>query len=621
MTRWTAGVPCLALALGLAAALVPAAASATDTPPKRHAMSLVGEPAYGPDFKHFRWVNPDAPKGGRIRLYDEGSFDSLNVFPVQGEKAPGLGLLYDQLFASSPDEAASEYGHVAQWASYPADYSWVTFGLNPQARFHDGKPITADDVIYSFETLRRVYPLYRSYYRDVEKAEKISETEVTFRFSTKNNRELPHIVSQLYVIPRHWWEGTGPDGSKRDINKSTLEPPLGSGPYRVKSVEPGRQITYERVKDWWAKDLPVNRGQWNFDEIQYLSFRERTAGFESFKVGQIDFWRETSAKNWATEFDFDAVKRGFVKRHELPYIRVAPMQSFVMNLRRKQFQDVRVRRALHLAYDFEWSNKNLFYDQYTRVGSYFDNSDFAAKGLPSGRELEILNEVRGQIPADVFTTEWKNPLNDSPEALRRNLSQASRLLTEAGYTPRSGVLTNAAGEALSLEILLANPAFDRVVQPYKATLERLGVRVSIRIVDSTQYQRRIENFDFDMVVGSFPQSESPGNEQREFWGSAAADRPGSRNTAGIKNPAIDTLVEKVIFAGDRAELVAATKALDRVLLWYFYVVPQWHSTVDRVATWNLFGRPETLPRRATSFQQVWWYDQMAADRLKALRGN
>ncbi len=617
MSRWIAGA--VGLAIGFGGML--AGTEQVNAQAKRmHAMSLVGEPKYGPDFKHFNWVNPNAPKGGRVRQFDEGSFDSLNPFPVQGEKATGLGLLFDRLFTSSPDEASTEYGLIAEWASHPDDYSSVTFGLRKEARFHDGKPVSVDDVIYSFETLKRIAPFYMSYFKDVEKAERTGEHEVTFRFSIKGNRELPHIVSQLMILPKHWWEGRNDKGEARDISKSTLEPPLGSGPYRIKSVEAGRQITYERVKDWWAKDLPVSLGQWNFDEITYVSFRERTAAFESFKVGALDFWRETSAKSWATEFDFDAAKRGWVKKEEIAYKRVAPMQAFVMNLRRKAFQDVRVRRAMNLAFDFEWANKNLFYDQYTRVGSFFENSEFAAKGSPSGRELEILNEVKSEIPPEVFTTEWKNPVNEGPESLRRNLAQAARFLAEAGYTPRGGVLTNSSGEQLSIEFLLSSPAFDRIVQPYKATLERLGIKTAIRVVDSAQYQRRVEAFDYDVIVGTFAQSESPGNEQRDYWGSAAAERNGSRNSAGIKNPAIDKLIERLIFARDRADLVAATKALDRVLLWNFYVVPQWHSPYDRIATWSVFGRPQNLPERGTSFLQVWWYDRAAADKLRGERG-
>lgn len=607
---------CLALATAIASLFTPPAFAQS----KRHALSLVGEPKYGPDFKHFGWVNPDAPKGGRVRQFAEGSFDSLNLFPIQGDKAAGLSLLNEQLFSGSPDEPSTEYGQIAEWASYPADFSSVTYALRPTARFHDGKPITPEDVIWSFETLKRIVPLYHGYYKDVEKAEKTGEREVTFHFSIKNNRELPHIVSQLSVLPKHWWEGKNAKGEQRDISKSSLEPPLGSGPYKIKSFEPGREITYERVKDWWAKDLPVNKGQWNFDEIQYVFFKDRVPGFEAFKAGLLDFWRESSAKAWAVDFEFEAAKRGFVQKHLVPIKRVAPMQAFLMNGRRAAFKDIRVRRAMNLALDFEDANKKLFYDQYIRVGSYFDNSDFAAKGLPTGRELELLNEVKSGIPPEVFSNEWKNPVNATPAEARKNLAEAARLLAEAGYTAKGGVLTNAKGEALSMEFLLQSPTLTRIVEPYIGVLKRLGINATIRVVDSAQYQRRVDKFDFDLVWHVMSQSESPGNEQREYWGTSAADREGSHNLAGIKNPAIDSLIEKVVFAKDRTDLVAATKALDRVLLWNHYVVPLWHLPFDRVAIWDQYGRPQKLPERATAFTQTWWFDAEKAAKLRAARG-
>lgn len=605
----------LSAAIGLA---LPQPAAASEV--RRHAMALVGDPKYPSDFKHFGWVNPDAPKGGRVRLFVEGSFDTFNGFVPGSQGAANIGVIYDRLFTASPDEASTEYALIAAWASYPDDYSSATFALRPEARFHDGKPITVEDVIFSLDALKSVSPNLRAYYKDVETAEKTGERQVTFRFSVKNNRELPHIISQLPILPRHWWEGTGPDGQKRDIKKATLEVPLGSGPYRVKSFEPGREIVYERVKDWWAKDLPVTRGQHNFDEVVLVYFRERIAAFEAFKAGSIDYWPESSAKAWATDYDFEAVKKGWVKRLTPPRKRVTPMQAYVMNLRRPMFQDIRVRRALHLAFDFEWANKNLFYDQYIRTGSYFDNSDFAAKGLPTGRELEILSAVKSEVPPEVFTTEWKNPVNPSSEAFRANLAQASRLLSEAGYTVRNGVLTSKDGQPLAIEILLNGPIWDRIVQPYKGVLERLGIRVTIRQVDSAQYQRRTDAFEFDMIVDVFAQSESPGNEQRDFWGTAAADLPGSRNTIGIKSPVIDKLVEKVVFAKGRDDLIASVRALDRVLLWNYFVVPHWYIGNDRIATWDMFAGPAKPPERGTAFLATWWFDADAAAKLRAARG-
>ena len=612
---------------GLGAVILVAAAfavsvtpSQADTTTRHHALSLIGEPKFGSDFKHFDWVNPDAPKGGVVRQWAMGSFDSLNAFSVRGSAATGLGLIFDQLMVSSPDEPSTEYGLVAEWVSYPDDFSSATFGLRPEARFHDGKPMTPDDVIFTLDALKKAHPHYNAYYRNVVRAERTGDHEVTFHFDQKGNRELPLIVGQMPVLPKHFWEGKNANGEARDLARSSLEMPLGSGPYRIKSVDPGRSIVYERVKDWWGKDLPVSVGQWNFDELVFTYFRDRVPAFEAFKSGGIDFWRETSAKNWATAFDFDAVNKGLVKKEQLPVKNVTAMQAFVFNTRRKQFQDPRVRQAFNLAFDFEWMNKNLFFDQYSRVESYFGNSDLQATGLPTGRELEILKEIESEVPPEVFTTEWKNPVNTSPEDARNHLRQAAKLFAEAGWTPKGGVLTNAAGEQLTAEFLLVQPDFERVVLPFKANLERLGVKVNVRVVDTSQFQRRSDTFDFDIIVDSFPQSNSPGNEQRDFWGSAAAGTDGSRNTIGIRNPGIDKLIDKIIYAKDREELVASTRALDRVLLWNHYVVPQWHTPYERIATWAKFGHPQRLPEQAISFLRVWWVDPAAEQTLATARG-
>jgi microcin C transport system substrate-binding protein len=594
-------------ALAVSAVALPARAAPQEMR-RHHALSLVGEPKFGPDFKHFDWVNPDAPKGGSIRQFALGTFDSLNGFTVKGMPASGLGLIYDALMVSSPDEPSTEYGLIAEWASYPADFSSVTFGLREAARFNDGTPVTPEDVIFSLEEMKKSHPHYGLYYKNVIAAEKTGPREVTFRFDMKGNRELPHILGQLPILPRHYWQAKGSNGEGRDLSKTTLEPPLGSGPYRIKSLEAGRAITYERVKDYWAKDLPVARGQWNYDELTFVYYRDRVPAFEAFKSGHLDFWRETSATAWATQYDFDAVRNGLIRKEALPLKTVAPMQAFVMNTRRKQFQDPRVRRAFNLAFNFEAANKNLFYGQYIRVDSYFGNTEMEATGLPQGRELEILNEVKDEVPPEVFTTEYKNPVAGSPMEHRKSLAEAMKLLEAAGWTPKDGVLTNAAGEQLSAEVLLVQPDFERVVLPYVDDLKKLGVRASIRVVDTSQYKRREDSFDFDVVIDTFQQSHSPGNEQRDFWGSAAADKDGSRNTAGIKNPAVDKLIEKIIAAKDREDLVAATRALDRVLLWNHYVVPQWHYPFDRLAFWDVFGRPDKLPSQATSVLQVWWFD-------------
>ena len=595
-------------------------ASAADEHVKHHALSLIGAPQSGPDFKHFPWVNPNAPKGGRLRQWAMGSFDSLNHFPVKGNSAAGLPLIYDMLMSPTPDEPSTSYGLVAEWVSYPEDFSSATFQLRKQARFHDGKPITPEDVIFSLAAVKKASPNYNFYYKNVVSAERTGDSQVTFRFDVKGNRELPMIMGELPILPKHYWEGTGANGEPRDLSKTTLEIPLGSGPYKIKEVDAGRSIAYERVADWWAKDLPVSKGQWNFEELRYTYFRDRVPAFESFKAGDLDYWRESSAKFWATGYDFDAVKRGLVKKQKLPVATVAPMQAFAFNTRRPQFQDPRVRQAFNLAFDFEWANKNLFYDEYIRVGSYFDNSELKSTGLPQGRELEILTGLKGKVPPEVFTTEWKNPVNPTPEDARKHLSMAAKLFAEAGWKTKDGVLTNAQGVQLTAEFLLVQPDFERLVLPIISTLERLGVKASVRTVDTSQYQRRQDTFDFDIVVANYPQSLSPGNEQRDYWGSEAADHDGSRNLIGIKNPAVDKLIDLVILAKDRAELVAATRALDRVLLWNHYVVPQWHLPFERHAMWDKFGRPERLPTRSSSFLRVWWYDGDAARRLTDARG-
>ena len=584
---------------------------------RHHALSLIGEPKYPADFTHFDYVNPDAPKGGLVRIADIGSFDSLNPVLYRGEAAGGLGLVYENLMADSLEESSTSYGLIAEWASYPEDSSSVTFKLRDEAHWHDGTKITPEDVIYSLEVNKAANPRLGFYYKNVTRAEQSGENEVTFYFDVKNNRELPMIMGQLTILPKHWWTGKDARGNQRDPMKTTLEPPLGSGPYRIKEIRPGRSIAYERVKDYWARDLPVTKGQWNYDQIRFEYYRDETVAFESFKAGNLDYWQETSAKNWATAYDFSAVRNGFVKREEVTIKRTQPMQAFVLNLRRSQFQDRRVRQAFNLAFNFEWANKNLFYGQYARVGSYFQGSELAAPNKPpEGRELEILNEVKDGIPPEVFTESHQNPVNDTPDDMRSNLRKAVQLLKEAGWEVKNGVLTNVkTGQSMRVEFLLVSPLFERIVQPYLRNLERLGIKGAIRMVDSAQYTRRLNVFDYDIIVGNFAQSDSPGNEQRDYWGSEAADREGSMNLIGVKSPAIDKLIDQVIFAKDREELVAATRALDRVLLWNDFVVPQWYSPKVRIAYWNRYDQPNTLPALTPGFSQVWWYDPTLAAQL------
>ena len=615
---WIAG----ALVAACSVTFAPVEADAETAASRRHALSLIGEPRYGPDFKHFDWVDPQAPKAGRIRLRASGTFDSLNAYAMKGLPAVWIDVLYDRLMAPSHDEPSAEYGLIAEWVTLASDFSSATFAIRPEARFHDGRPITPDDVVFTVDALKKFSPRYQIYFKNVAGADVTGPNLVTFKFTVTGNRELPQVVASMPVLPRHYWEGTGANGEPRDIAKGTTEIPLGSGPYRIKQIDMGRSITYERVADWWARDLPVSRGQWNFEEVRFDYFRDAIPAFEAFKAGQIDFWSEGSAKNWAMAYDFDALRRGLVKREEWPIDVVTPMQGFAFNIRRTQFQDPRVRQAFNLAFDFEWASKNILFEQYKRVGSYFESSELKAEGLPTGRELELLEEVRELVPIEVFTTIYANPVSTGGDHARRNLQEAARLLTAAGWKQHEGALRNHHGEPFTAEFLILSPEFERIVQPYSLALGRLGIKTSIRIVDSAQYRRRLNTFDFDIVVASFRQSLTPGNEQRDFWGSQAADSEGSRNLVGIKNPAIDKLIERLVFARDRAELVAATRALDRVLLWNHYLVPQWYSPRERVAMWDMFRGPDKMPTHvhATSrFLQAWWHDGSAAARVAAAR--
>ncbi len=590
----------------LAGALVSAAPAAAE-PVTAHGLSLFGSVKYEKGFERFDYVNPEAPKGGKLRYGAIGSFDTLNPYIVKGRPAAGIQLIYDTLMTLSLDEPSSEYGLIAESVTYPEDFSSVTFTLNARATFQDGTRIKPEDVVWTFETLKANHPFYNAYYADVVKAEKLSPLEVKFTFAVSGNRELPQIVSQLPVLPKHYW-------AEREFNATTLEPPLGSGPYRVKEVKAGQSITYERVEDYWAQDLNVNVGANNFGEMEFIYFGDPTIALEAFKAGNVDVRLENSAKNWATGYDVPAVKDGRIVRDELETGQGEGMQAFVFNLRREKFQDPRVREALNYAFDFEWMNKNIFYGQYTRTDSYFENSELAATGLPEGREKELLEEHRESLPEELFTEPYENPVTDGSGNNRDNLRKAVMLLEEAGWSVKDNQLVNKeTGKPLEIEFLLVSPTFERVVQPFARSLERLGIESSIRLVDTAQYQNRTDNYNFDVVVGSFPQSLSPGNEQRDFWGCEAGKAPGGRNLMGICNPVIEALIDKVIFAKDRAELVAATKALDRVLLWNHYVIPQWHSPVTRVARWAHIKHPEPTPEYAIGFPNIWWDARAASE--------
>jgi microcin C transport system substrate-binding protein len=609
----TIAKPQLPLAAGLTL-LVLLVQPALPEPLRQHALSRVGAVKFPADYTHFDWVNPDAPKGGQVRLADIGGFDNLNAFTFKGLPASGLALLHDSLMATSLDEPATTYGLIAEWASHPDDYASVTFGLNPAARFQDGSPITPEDVVFSFEEQKKADPVRAVTYRDVVAAEKSGDREVTFRFARAGNRDLPFLMSQLVIISRRYWTSTGANGEARDLSKTALEAPLGSGPYRIASVEPNRSVVYQRVKDYWAKDLPVMRGQWNYDQIRFDSFRDDLPAFEAFKAGSIDILQENSSKKWATEYTFPAVRDGRVKRVEIDLATVAPTQAFIFNLRRDKFADPRTRRAFGQALDFETANKSLFYGLYYRLNSYFDNSELAARGLPTGRELILLESIRDQVPPEVFTAEYKSPVNATPDQFRAHLREAAGWLDAAGWKLDGTVRrNNATGAALTAEMLVPDTSFDRILLPYKQALEKLGIRMSIRVVDAPQYVERVKTFDFDMIIDNFPQSHAPGNEQREYWGSDAAAKPASRNTMGIKNPAVDHLIEQIIYAPRREDAVAATRALDRVLLWNHYLVLQWYRPSEWIAYWNRFQRPAKNPSQVPGWLQTWWMDPRAGN--------
>lgn len=596
------------LLLPYSATWADAAAAAT----QRHGLAMYGDLKYPADFKNFEYVNPQAPKGGNVKLAAIGTFDSLNPFIIKGISAEGVDYLFESLLVGSKDEAFSEYGLIAESVEMPNDRSWVIFTLRSQARFHDNSPISVEDVIFSYNTLKeKGSPFYRTYYRDVKSVEKVGERQVKFSFSTTENRELPLIVGQMPILSKAYW-------SKHDFEKTTLEAPLGSGPYKIDSIEAGRAITYKRVADYWAKDLPVNVGQYNFDSIRIDYYRDSTIALEAFKAGEFDFRVENSAKNWATSYDSPALRDGlFIKeeiKHEIP----TGMQAFLFNTRRPVFSDRRVREAIGYLYDFEWANKNLFNGAYTRTNSFFSNSELAAAELPSAEELKLLEPLRGKIPEEVFTRVYQPPKTDGSGNIRDNMRIALQLFEQAGWTVKQGKLVNADNKPMSFEILLSDPNFERVVLPFKQNLERLGIQVNVRNVDDTQYKNRLDEFDFDMIVHVYGQSLSPGNEQLNFWSSEKAEVKGSLNYAGIRDAAIDSLVNAVIAAPDRPQLIQRVRALDRVLLFNHYAIPQWHLRSFRVAYWNKFSRAPITPKYSLGFES-WWIDSQKEANLNQKR--
>jgi microcin C transport system substrate-binding protein len=576
-----------------------------------HGLSLFGDLRYPPHFPHFDYVNAQAKKAGTVRRGVTGTFDNFNmaVDGVKGVLAAGIELIYETLLTPSLDEVSSEYGLLAEAVSHPADFGSVTYRLRA-AKWHDGMPITPEDVVFSFKAFKTHNPRLSSYYRHVTSAQVTGPREVTFSFDTTGNRELPQIVGQLTVLPKHWWQATDKSGHRRKIGNTTLEAPLGSGPYRVKTIDAGRTILYQRVDDYWGKHLNVRVGQNNFDELRFDYFRDADVEFEAFKAGDFDWRTENVARNWATGYDFPAVTQQHVVLEEFPIRNVGIMQAFAFNTRRSKFSDARLRRAFNFAFDFEGVNRDIFYGQYRRIASYFQGTELACSGLPEGRELGILAPLQEQVPPEVFTTPYWNPAGGGPAADRKNLLEAMTLLEAAGFAVRDLKLVDVkTGEHLKVEFLLGDPTYERFVLFYQDSLERLGIDISVRSVDSVQYENRLRNWDFDIVVTGWEETLTPGNELRDYWGSRAAATPGSRNLIGIADKAVDLLIDRIVYAADRVEQVAATHALDRVLLWHHYVVPQWSFNKVRTARWNRFAKPDVMPTYGMSaFPHIWWWD-------------
>ena len=614
--RWI--VEILAVPVLLLAASAPGGADEGATASEisaRHAIAMHGAPKYKAGFRHFDYVNPTAPKGGSLWLATQGTFDSLNPYIVKGTAASGAGLIYDTLMKRADDEAFTLYPLLAESIRTPKDRSWVEFTLNPKARWHDGKPVTVADVIFSLNILRtQGRPFYRYYFRDIVRVEKTGPRSVKFIFRGGTNRELPLIVAgDLNILPKHFW-------AKRDFTKFSLDPPLGSGPYRMGKLSPGRRIEYVRVKDYWGKDVPANVGHHNFDLIRYEYFFDTSVMREALKAGQFDYRAENTASAWARAYEIAAKRKGLLIQKKFPNGQPSGMQAFIYNMRNPLFADWRVRRALAYAFDFEWTNRNLFFGQYRRTRSFFDNSELASRpGRPRGAVLAVLQDLKrrypGAVPDKVFTTPYSLPVYKDSN-IRPGLREAFRLLKEAGWVVRDFRLVNArTGLPFRFTVLLRSPAFERVVLPVRRNLKRLGIDMRIRLVDFSQYVNRVRKFDFDVVVLGWGQSLSPGNEQRGFWTTAAAKRPASNNWSGLQNRAVDDLVEQLIAAPDRKQLVLRTRALDRLLLSLHLGIPNWHTPFERIVFWDKFGYPDKPTISGTDIM-TWWFDPAKASRLR-----
>lgn len=589
--------------------------SPPDTPPTQlqptHGIAIFGDLKYPANFTHFDYVNPEAPKGGMVKGASLGTFDNFNPLIIKGTPAAGSGLLYCTLLAHADDEPMSLYAYLAEKVELAPDRSSVTFTLNKNAKFSDGTPVTPEDVVFSFHTLmKKASPIFSQYYKDVKSVEQTGPNQVTFVFSTNKNRELPVILGQLFVFSKAYYE-------KHDFEKAEMIPPIGCGPYKVKDFQAGQTVTYERIPNWWGENLPSQKGLNNFD-ITFVYYRDQDVLFEAFKAGDHDFRTETLAKNWAKGYNIPAVQEGRMIKKETPNTLPQGMQMFVFNTRKPIFKDRKVREALTKAFDFEWANKNLFFNAYQRDLSYFSNSDMASTGLPTGEELKILESFKDQLAPEVLTTEFKLPVTNGSGNDRKILAEADKLLKEAGWIVKDGKRVNEkTGEPFSFEFLLHEPSYERIAAAYQRNLAALGIDMKIRTVTPSQYVERVQKYDYEMIFSTIPESETPGNEQREFWGSKAADIKGGvifANSAGVKDPVVDQLVELVIDSPDREALKDRVHALDRVLLWGYYSVPGWHSNVSHVAYWNKFGMPDKKPQDGIGFSS-WWVDPALEKKL------
>jgi microcin C transport system substrate-binding protein len=602
----------LKLAALLAALALATAASAADSP--KHGLSAFGELKYPPDFKSFAWVNPDAPKGGRLATIGTAardSFDSFNAFILKGDAAQGLEFMFDSLMTRAYDEPDAVYGLVAHSAQVAPDRSSVTFHMRSEAKFADGSALTADDVVFSFDILKeKGHPIYRAQLRDITKAEALDARTVRFTLTGTQTRDLPLVAAGLPILSKAYY-------ATHEFEQTTLEPPLGSGPYRIGDFKQGAFVSYKRRDDYWGKDLPVNRGRFNFDELRFEYYRDRTAALESFKAGAFDLREEFTARDWATGYDIAAVKEGRLLLLTLPDESPSGAQGFFLNTRRPKLADVRVRKALDYAFDFEWTNKNIFYGLYTRTESFFENSDMKASGKPNPAELALLEPLRGQLPDEVFDAPYKSPVSDGSGQDRTLLREAGRLLGEAGWQVKDGKRVNTKGEVLDLEFLITDPTTERILTAYVKNLQAIGVQSTIRRIDAAQYERRVKSFDFDVITTRYSLRLTPGVEIRAFWGSEAARTDGSFNLAGISQPAIDALIGKVTEANSREQLNTATRALDRVLRAGHYWVPHWYRPFHYIAYWDKYGRPAVKPRYERGITHTWWYDAEKAAKLKA----